>query len=83
MSYRHSFHAGNFADVIKHIVLVEILEHLLRKETPFEYIDTHAGAGLYDLRSDYALKLQEYSGGIGRLRPEDFPGISRYFEVAV
>lgn len=81
LSYRHAFHAGNFADVIKHIVLVEILEHLLRKETPFEYIDTHAGAGLYDLRSDYALKLQEYSGGIGRLRPEDFPEITRYFEV--
>jgi 23S rRNA (adenine2030-N6)-methyltransferase len=81
LSYRHSFHAGNFADLIKHIVLVEILEHLLQKETPFEYIDTHSGAGLYNLHSADARKLREYAGGIGRLAPADFPEIARYFEA--
>jgi 23S rRNA (adenine2030-N6)-methyltransferase len=81
LSYRHVFHAGNFADLIKHVVLVEILEHLVRKAAPFEYIDTHSGAGLYDLRSAAALKLREYTGGIGRLRPQDYPEIARYFEV--
>ena len=81
LSYRHSFHAGNFADLIKHIVLVEILDHLIKKETPFEYIDTHAGAGLYNLKSADAQKLQEYSSGIGRLESKDFPELARYFEV--
>ena len=81
LSYRHAFHAGNFADLIKHVVLVEILEHLVRKATPFEYIDTHAGAGLYDLHSAAALKLREYAGGIGRLQPQDYPEMARYFEV--
>ena len=53
LSYRHSYHAGNFGDVIKHIVLIEILEHLIKKDAPFEYIDTHAGAGLYNLHSEH------------------------------
>lgn len=79
LSYRHSFHAGNFADVIKHIVLIEILEHLVQKETPFEYIDTHAGAGLYNLRSRQAQKLEEHTRGISKLSPEAFPELSRYF----
>jgi len=81
LSYRHSFHAGNFADIIKHVVLVEILDHLVRKETPFEYIDTHSGAGLYNLESSDAQKLQEHVNGIGKLEPEDFPELARYFEV--
>lgn len=81
LSYRHSFHAGNFADLLKHIVLVEILEHLVQKETPFEYIDTHAGAGLYNLKSAESRKLQEYADGIGKLEPGDFPELARYFEV--
>jgi 23S rRNA (adenine2030-N6)-methyltransferase len=81
LSYRHSFHAGNFADIIKHIVLVEILDHLITKETPFEYIDTHSGAGLYNLKSKDAQKLQEYANGIGKLNAEDFPELARYFEV--
>lgn len=80
LSYRHSFHAGNFADVIKHIVLVEILEHLLQKDAPFDYIDTHAGAGLYDLRSSQAQKLEDHSGGIAKLMPEQFPELARYFD---
>ena len=81
LSYRHSFHAGNFADIIKHIVLVEILDHLIQKEPPFEYIDTHSGAGLFNLKSGDAEKLQEHVGGIGKLDPEEFPELARYFEV--
>ena len=51
INYRHAFHAGNFADVLKHAVLARIFVHLKRKETPFRFIDTHAGAGRYDLRA--------------------------------
>ncbi|WP_417225590.1 23S rRNA (adenine(2030)-N(6))-methyltransferase RlmJ [Amphritea sp.] len=79
LSYRHSFHAGNFADLLKHIVLTEILEHLIKKDKPFDYIDTHAGAGLYDLRSEHAEKLGEYSNGIGKLTASDWPSLSAYF----
>ena len=79
LSYRHSYHAGNFADLIKHIVLVEILDHMLQKDTPFEVIDTHSGAGLYDLRSSHAEKLQEHTNGIRKLNPADFPELVRYF----
>lgn len=81
LSYRHSFHAGNFADLLKHIVLVEIFEHLLQKDKPFEYIDTHSGAGLYNLKSADAQKLQEHAGGISRLNSKEFPELARYFEV--
>lgn len=81
LSYRHSFHAGNFADVIKHVVVIEILEHLIKKDRPFDYIDTHAGAGLYNLSSDHATKLQEYTQGVGKLKVEDWPELSHYFAV--
>ncbi|GAA5526007.1 ribosomal RNA large subunit methyltransferase J [Microbulbifer aestuariivivens] len=81
LSYRHSFHAGNFADLLKHIVLVEILDHLLKKDTAFDYIDTHAGAGLYDLRSAQSQKTLEHSGGIARLNFADWPELDRYAEV--
>ncbi|HSD97964.1 MAG TPA: 23S rRNA (adenine(2030)-N(6))-methyltransferase RlmJ [Sulfuricaulis sp.] len=67
MNYRHAFHAGNFADVFKHIVLVLLLKSLHRKETPFCYLDTHAGAGRYDLTSEAAQKTGEYREGIRRL----------------
>jgi 23S rRNA (adenine2030-N6)-methyltransferase len=73
LNYRHSFHAGNFADVLKHVVLVRILLHLCAKETAFRVIDTHAGAGRYDLRSDPALRSGEWRDGIGRLLA-DSPG---------
>lgn len=67
LSYRHSFHAGNFADVLKHSVLIHILEHLKNKQKPFCYVDTHAGAGLYSLTSEHAEKTQEFVQGIGAL----------------
>jgi 23S rRNA (adenine2030-N6)-methyltransferase len=67
LSYRHGFHAGNFADVLKHTVLTTILTYLKKKDTPLCYIDTHAGAGKYSLHSDYALKNREFDNGIGKL----------------
>ena len=81
LSYRHSFHAGSFADVIKHIVVIEILQHLVRKNSAFDYIDTHAGAGLYDLKSEQTIKLQEYRNGIARLKAAAFPELAGYFAV--
>lgn len=81
LSYRHSYHAGNHGDVIKHIVLVEILEHLLKKETPFVYIDTHAGAGLFHLHSAHGEKLKEYRDGIGKLNPGAWPELARYLSI--
>ncbi len=67
MNYRHAFHAGNFADVIKHVALVAILLHLKKKDKPFRVIDTHAGRGLYDLESDEAVRTGEAAQGIARL----------------
>lgn len=67
MNYRHGFHAGNFADVLKHIILSRIVLYLGRKAQPFRVIDTHAGAGLYDLTSEDALRTGEWRDGIGRL----------------
>ncbi|MFO1372218.1 MAG: 23S rRNA (adenine(2030)-N(6))-methyltransferase RlmJ [Candidatus Competibacteraceae bacterium] len=67
LSYRHAFHAGNFADVFKHVLLVQLLHALRRKEKPFCVLDTHAGAGRYDLRSAPARKNREFEEGIGRL----------------
>jgi 23S rRNA (adenine2030-N6)-methyltransferase len=67
MNYRHAFHAGNFADVMKHVLLVRVLVHLRRKEAAFRAVDTHAGSGLYDLAADEAERTQEWRGGVGRL----------------
>jgi 23S rRNA (adenine2030-N6)-methyltransferase len=67
MNYRHVFHAGNFADVFKHVILTRILVYLALKETPFRVIDTHAGEGFYDLSDERAEKTAEWRGGIGRL----------------
>lgn len=66
-SYRHGFHAGNHADVLKHMVLVQLLEHMLKKDKPFWVVDTHAGGGLYDLASNYATKSGEAEDGITAL----------------
>ena len=65
MNYRHAFHAGNHADVLKHAVLTRVLAHLLRKSTPFRVIDTHAGTGLYDLAGEEAGRTAEWRTGIG------------------
>ncbi|AXS40490.1 23S rRNA (adenine(2030)-N(6))-methyltransferase RlmJ [Breoghania sp. L-A4] len=67
MNYRHAYHAGNFADVLKHIVLAAIVEHLKGKESAFRLIDSHAGIGVYDLGSVEAQKTGEWRDGIGRL----------------
>lgn len=66
-SYRHGFHAGNHADVLKHVVLVQLLDYLRQKDKPFWFIDTHAGGGSYALDSGYAAKSQEFRVGIARL----------------
>jgi 23S rRNA (adenine2030-N6)-methyltransferase len=70
MNYRHAYHAGNFADVLKHAVLALVIDYLKRKEAPFRVIDTHAGAGRYALTSEKAQKTGEWLGGIGRLLGE-------------
>ncbi|GAB4121374.1 MAG: 23S rRNA (adenine(2030)-N(6))-methyltransferase RlmJ [Sideroxydans sp.] len=67
LSYRHAFHAGNHADVLKHFVQMQLLQYLAQKEKPFWYIDTHAGAGCYALDSGYAEKNAEFESGIARL----------------
>ncbi len=67
LSYRHAFHAGNPADVLKHSVLVSVLDYLLQKPKPLYLLDTHAGAGLYDLISDQAAKTGEAKLGIERV----------------
>ncbi|MET0437970.1 MAG: 23S rRNA (adenine(2030)-N(6))-methyltransferase RlmJ [Devosia sp.] len=72
MNYRHVFHAGNFADVVKHTILTRILAYLMRKDAPFRVIDTHAGVGLYDLKGAAAEKTGEWVDGIGRLIDQDF-----------
>ncbi len=74
LSYRHGFHAGNFADVHKHLVLALLLAWLGRKETPFFVLDTHAGAASYDLGSPQALKVREHEEGIARLWPPSDSG---------
>ncbi len=80
MNYRHAFHAGNFADVLKHVVLIMLVEHLKKKPTPFFYLDTHAGRGVYDLSDAQAQRSGEYKGGIGRLL--DLPASKLPAEVA-
>ncbi|WP_336057276.1 23S rRNA (adenine(2030)-N(6))-methyltransferase RlmJ [Nitratireductor sp. CH_MIT9313-5] len=71
MNYRHAFHAGNFADVVKHAILTRIIAYLQRKDKAFRVVDTHAGLGIYDLSSDEAQRTGEWQGGIGRIRNSD------------
>ncbi|MEZ5775339.1 MAG: 23S rRNA (adenine(2030)-N(6))-methyltransferase RlmJ [Hyphomicrobiaceae bacterium] len=71
MNYRHAYHAGNFADVMKHAVLALVLEHLKLKPQPFRVIDTHAGIGRYDLMGPEAAKTNEWEAGIGRIAGAD------------
>ncbi len=83
LSYRHAFHAGNHADVLKHTVLIALLDHLNQKDKPWLFVDSHAGAGIYDLQGDYARKNAEYEGGIGRLweRADLPPLLASYVEL--
>lgn len=67
LAYQHAYHAGNFADVHKHLALFSLIRHLLRKESPVTYIDTHAGRGLYRLAEPETQKLKEYESGVGAL----------------
>ena len=67
LSYRHAFHAGNHADVLKHFVLWLVLDYFNRKDKSYWYVDTHSGAGLYDLGGSEAQKVGEYRSGIARL----------------
>ena len=67
LSYRHGYHAGNHADVLKHIVLIQLARYMGQKDKLFTYVDTHAGGGTYDLESAFASKLGEYREGIRRL----------------
>ncbi|MBO9516330.1 MAG: 23S rRNA (adenine(2030)-N(6))-methyltransferase RlmJ [Variovorax sp.] len=90
-SYRHAFHAGNHADVLKHTVLIATLDHLLEKDAALTVVDTHAGAGLYRLDGDYAGTSGEAADGILRLFPESnaaaagtpplADALARYLEV--
>src|SRR5579883_347039 len=68
MNYRHGYHAGNFADVVKHIALVAVLLHLRKKDTAFAVVDSHGGRGIYDLSGPEAAKTAEAEAGIGKLR---------------
>ncbi|MDV7213587.1 23S rRNA (adenine(2030)-N(6))-methyltransferase RlmJ [Azotobacter beijerinckii] len=67
MNYRHAFHAGNHADVLKHLILARLIALLARKEAPFAYLDSHAGVGLYDLQGNAASRTGEWLEGIARL----------------
>ena len=71
LSYQHQYHAGNFADVHKHLILRVLFESLLKKEKPFSYIDCHAGSGIYDLESKEARKTAERSNGIDQIWREE------------
>jgi 23S rRNA (adenine2030-N6)-methyltransferase len=84
MNYRHGYHAGNFADVVKHLALVVILQHLKKKETGFSVVDSHAGRGVYDLTGEVAAKTGEARGGVARLMNlsgKMTPGLSAYLEL--
>jgi 23S rRNA (adenine2030-N6)-methyltransferase len=82
MNYLHSYHAGNFCDVVKHICLVGLLESMMRKPTPFCYMDTHAGIGSYDLFSEFSSKTKEYESGIEKIIHHDKPPtlVRKYLE---
>jgi 23S rRNA (adenine2030-N6)-methyltransferase len=74
LSYRHGFHAGNHADVLKHVLLLRLLRHLVEKDKPLQYVDTHAGAGSYSLEAGFAARNAEYASGVARLwQQQDLP----------
>jgi 23S rRNA (adenine2030-N6)-methyltransferase len=86
MNYSHAFHAGNFADVMKHIVLTRLIEYLKKKDAAFRVIDTHAGIGRYDLTGEIAKRSPEWVDGVGRLLKAELPQkaqplVAPYLEV--
>jgi 23S rRNA (adenine2030-N6)-methyltransferase len=83
MNYRHAFHAGNFADIVKHAGLALAISHLRRKEAPFLMLDTHAGIGVYDLAGEEAEKTGEWRDGIGRVMaaPDPPAVLAPYLDV--
>jgi 23S rRNA (adenine2030-N6)-methyltransferase len=83
LAYRHAFHAGNHADVLKHVVLMLVLRHMNAKPKPYRFVDTHAGAGGYSLEGRYAQKKGEYERGIGQLwtRTDLPPVLADYVEL--
>jgi 23S rRNA (adenine2030-N6)-methyltransferase len=87
LNYRHQFHAGNFADVMKHVLLLQLMRGMQRKEKGFLYLDTHAGRGRYDLaaaaQGDSLARKPEHPDGIGRLESEDglLPPVAEYVKV--
>ncbi len=83
LSYRHGFHAGSFADVLKHTVLIAVLDYFNQKEAAYCYIDTHAGAGMYPLNHRFMQKNHEYEKGIGKLfgKTTADPVLDRYLKV--
>ena len=83
LSYRHAFHAGNHADVLKHFVLVQLLRYLNQKDKPYWLVDSHAGAGCYALDKGYATQNAEHAGGIARLwqRNDLPPAVADYLEL--
>jgi 23S rRNA (adenine2030-N6)-methyltransferase len=83
LSYRHAFHAGNHADVLKHATLSLVLASFKQKDKPFVYLDTHAGGGIYDLDSEWARKTKEANSGIQRVwhQPAQWPELQAYFQT--
>jgi 23S rRNA (adenine2030-N6)-methyltransferase len=81
MNYRHAYHAGNFADCFKHALLIALVNALARKPAPFFALDTHAGAGYYDLTADAALRTQEADAGIRRLLAQRPTELNRYLDL--
>jgi 23S rRNA (adenine2030-N6)-methyltransferase len=84
-SYRHAFHAGNHADVLKHLTLIAAIEHLMHKDPGIQFVDTHAGAGLYRLDGDYAAKSGEAAEGYLKLRElaldKPLPALQNYLDM--
>ena len=78
MNYRHAYHAGNFADCFKHALLVAMLDSLARKPTPYFVLDTHAGAGTYDLGAEASRRTEEADSGVRRLERSSDPVLDRY-----
>ena len=83
LSYRHAFHAGNYADVLKHTALCQALHHLTQKDGALRYIDTHAGVGAYSLHSSQAHQTDEYQQGIGAIweAPNPPPALAAYLKL--